>query len=70
VDPRPRGSGHKYHDLYTSVRDRISGACDYCAEAYGVKADVEAAGVTLLDEYARHPSIRRLVAHGYTVLTF
>jgi hypothetical protein len=35
------------------VRDRIAGACSYCAAAYGVKDQVEAAGVDLLDESNR-----------------
>jgi hypothetical protein len=68
--PALEAEEHKYHGLYASVRDRIAGACDYCAGAYGVKAEVEAAGVTLLDEYAQHPSIRRFVAGGYAVITF
>jgi len=61
---------HRYHELFESVRGSISGACGYCVEAYGVKDEVEAAGVALLDEYAKHPSIRRLVSEGYHVLTF
>ena len=61
---------HKYHELFESVRDRIAGACDYCADVFGVRAAVEAAGVTLLDEYAQHPSMRRFVVDGYVVLTF
>ena len=32
--------------------------------------DVERAGVALLDEYDQHPSIRRLLAEGYSVVTF
>ena len=68
--PALEAEEHKYHGLYASVRGRITGACDYCAGAYGVKAEVEAAGVTLLDEYEQHPSIRRLLADGYQVVTF
>ena len=61
---------HKYHRAFEHVRDVVSGACSYCAEAYGVRDTVEEAGIPLLDEYARHPSIRRLVAEGYSVVTF
>jgi hypothetical protein len=51
------------------VRDR-AGACVYCARAYDVKDEVEAAGVRLLDEYRGHPSVRQLIADGYEVVTF
>lgn len=61
---------HKYHGAFEAVRDVVSGACSYCASAFGVRDRVEAAGVRLLDEYAEHPSIRRLVADGYSVVTF
>jgi hypothetical protein len=40
------------------------------AAAFGVRKEVEAAQVELLDEYEQHPSIRRLVADGYQVITF
>jgi len=35
---------HKLHGLYTAVKDRISGACDFCAGAFGVKYTVVACG--------------------------
>jgi hypothetical protein len=62
--------GHRYHDLFESVRGSISGACEYCAAAYSVTAEVEEAGIALLDEYAQHPSLRTLAVDGYTVMTF
>ncbi len=62
--------GHRYHDLFESVRGSISGACEYCAAAYTVTADVERAGIALLDEYAQHPSLRTRAADGYVVMTF
>jgi hypothetical protein len=63
------GEEHKYHRLFEDVREQ-AGACVYCARAYGVKDQVEAAGVELLDEYKGHPSIRRLIADGYEIVTF
>jgi hypothetical protein len=63
-------TGHQSHKLYQSVKDRITGACTFCAAAFGVTEAVEAAGVPLLDEYHRHPSLRRLVASGFEVLVF
>jgi hypothetical protein len=60
---------HKYHGLFDTVRDE-AGACVYCARAYGVQEGVEAAGVELVDEFKGHPSVRRLIADGYEVVTF
>ena len=62
--------GHKYHRLLEDVRDRVQGACVYCARAYGVKDAIEAAGIPLLDDYKGHPSVRDLMAEGRQVVTF
>jgi hypothetical protein len=48
----------------------IGGACSYCSGAYGVKDQGEQTGVTLLDEYEGHPSLRTLICDGYAVVTF
>jgi hypothetical protein len=61
---------HRYHALFEQARPAVRGACDYCAEAYGVRDQVEAAGIPLLDEYERHPSLRSLLVDGYDVVTF
>ena len=62
--------GHKYHGLFEEVRDLVDGACAYCAEAFGVKEEVEQTGVELLGDYEGHPSIRSLIGEGYEVVTF
>jgi hypothetical protein len=61
---------HRYHGLFEDVRDRIVGACAYCARAFGVKEEVESADVELLDDFEEHPSLRSYLADGYHVLTF
>lgn len=61
---------HQAHKLYDLVEDTVAGACSYCADAFDATDDVEEAGVTLLDEYKRHPSFRTLLQEGYEVLTF
>jgi len=61
---------HRSHRLYESLKECITGACSFCATAFGVKDAIQAAGVPLLDEYAHHPSIRRLVSAGFQVLIF
>ncbi|MEA1931529.1 MAG: DsrE family protein [Euryarchaeota archaeon] len=58
-----------YHDLYTAIRDEAI-VCDYCAGAFGVEDAVDEAGLTLVNEYEGHPSVREFVADGYEVITF
>lgn len=62
--------GHKLHGLYGAVKDRVSGVCDFCAGAFAVHDAVKACGATLLNEYDKHPSFRKLVMSGYQVITF
>ena len=60
---------HDYHDLYTAVRDELT-VCDYCVSAYGVDDAVDTAGVSRIDDYEGHPSIRSLVDDDYEIITF
>ena len=61
---------HKYHRALDEVRDSVEGACAYCSKAFGVKDQVEAANVPLLDDFSGHPSLRSLISDGYQVITF
>jgi hypothetical protein len=61
---------HKMHALYASLKDKITGVCHYCAEAFGVKTKVEKAGIPLLSEYKKHSGLRSLFADGYSVINF
>lgn len=61
---------HMLNPLYLAVSDQIQGACKYCAGAYGVSTQLKNAGVTLLDDYEDHPSLRKLVQAGYQIVTF
>ncbi len=61
---------HKYAKLLDAVRDKVEGACEYCSAAYQVTDEVEAAGIPLLSDFDGHPSLRRLIVDGFTVLTF
>lgn len=67
--PELANEEHNYHRLFEDVRGH-AGACAYCSRAYGVKDDIEAAGVDFVDEYKGHPSVRQLIADGYEVVTF
>lgn len=61
---------HKYHGLFEAIKHKVAGACSYCAGAYGVKDKIENSDVDLLDEFEGHPSVRKLIANGYQILTF
>lgn len=67
---RLSSADHKYHALFANVQDRIAGACRYCAQAFQVAHEIEAAGVPLLADFDDHPSVRGFLAAGYQVLTF
>lgn len=60
----------KMNATYKEIEDKISGACSFCANAFGVKQQVLKAGVSLLDEFEGHPSIAKLIADDYQVITF
>ena len=61
---------NKLHPAFEQVRDKVAGACRYCAGAFEVREELEASGVPLLSEHRGHPSVRSLVAEGYEVITF
>ena len=61
--------GHPLHRLYQNIADSVEGACAYCAKAFGVKAQLEAAGGPFVADYKQHPSFRSLVVDGFEVFT-
>lgn len=61
---------HAAHGMYAAVKDRVAGACGFCAAAYGQTDAVESCGVPVLKEYGDNMSFRRLTQAGYQVLTF
>jgi hypothetical protein len=64
-------SDHKYHALYQEIKGAglIGGACEYCAQAFQVSDAVEAEGVPFVGEFGGHPSVARLIAEGYALIT-
>ncbi len=61
---------HRLNGNFEEIRDSVAGACAYCANAFGVKYQVEKSGIPFLDEYDGHPSLQKLVSQGYQVITF
>lgn len=63
-------SDHMLNPVYEAVKNTVAGACAFCANAFDVKDEVQNAGVKLLQEYEGHPSLRSLIAAGFSVVTF
>jgi hypothetical protein len=61
---------NKLHPAFEKVRDKVAGACHYCAGAFEVREELERSGVPLLREHNGHPSLRSLVNDGFEVITF
>ena len=61
---------HRLHKMFMALQESVTGACAFCARAFHVEEQVQAAGFQLLAENGGHPSIRSLVADGFQVITF
>ena len=64
--------GHKMTPLYQSLKSAgiIAGVCDYCVTAFGGEKElVKKENLPLIAEYNGHPSIAKLVADGYQIIT-
>lgn len=61
---------HQFHQAYQDVKDRVAGACGFCASAFGVAEPAKACGVDLLEQYGTNMSFRKLRDEGYHVITF
>lgn len=64
------GGAHKLSPAFEAIREHVTGACEYCAGAFGVEDEVRGAGVPFLGEFEGHPSLRQRVAEGFQVITF
>ena len=68
--PELANKDHKAHLLFDRVKDKVSGACEFCAGAFGVQDKISELNFPLINEYYKHPSLRSDVADGYSVITF
>lgn len=68
--PRVTDPDDDLHGLFSEVEGRVHGACQFCANAFGVRDELEASDIPLLDEKDRHPDIHRFVDEGYEIITF
>ena len=66
---------HPAHALFNEVKDKVAGVSCGCADVFGAREDVEKNGFDLITENkvpgtTGLPSVGRLVAEGYHVVTF
>lgn len=61
---------HRLHERFEQLRDKVAGACHYCAGAFEVRDELEQIGFPLLRDYKGHPSLRSLVHDGFEVITY
>ena len=61
---------HRFHAIFADVRRSVRGVCRFCAGAYGVLGEIEAAGLPLLAEDRGHASLRSLLDEGRQIVTF
>lgn len=61
---------HTAHALYQEVKDIVSGACMFCANAFNQQAAVEASGTEMLCEFGESMSYKKLSDEGYQIITF
>ncbi len=66
---------HPVHELFEQVKDTVAGVSCGCADVFGATEDVEKSGFDLIKDNpvpgtSGLPSLQKLVADGYTVLTF
>ncbi len=68
--PELANKDHKAHILFDKVKEKVTGACEFCAGAFGVKDKIKELNFTLINEYHKHPSLRSYIAQGYSVIIF
>ena len=68
-------ANHPAHGLFEEVKDTVAGASAGCAAVFGATEEVKKSGFDLISDNPVPgtpglPSLQRLLADGYTVLTF
>ena len=66
---------HPAHSLFQEVVDKVAGVSCGCADVFGATEDAEKSGFDLIKDNpvpatSGLPSLRKLVADGYSILTF
>lgn len=71
----PSKADHPAHSLFQEVVDKVAGVSCGCADVFGATEDAEKSGFDLIKDNpvpgtSGLPSLRKLLADGYSILTF
>lgn len=58
------------HRAWTKAAPALRGVCSHCAKSYGVRDELEAAGIPMLIDDRGHASLRGLLLEGRQIITF
>ncbi len=61
---------HNANALYESVKDKVEGACSFCATVFGAKDSVQECKVKLVEEFEQHISLKKLLSEGFHIMNF
>lgn len=61
---------HKANALYELGKDKVEGACSFCATVYVAKDSVQECKVKLVDEFEQHISLKKLLSEGFHIMNF
>ena len=66
---------HPAHALFEEVKDKVAGVSCGCAEVFGATEEAERSGLELIKDNpvpgtSGLPSLQKLLAEGYSILTF
>ena len=61
---------HLAHELFDSIKDKVEGACLFCAQAFGAKDSVSQCKIELVDQKDNHVDVRKLTSDGFSILNF
>lgn len=61
---------HIANGLFETVKDKVEGACLFCAIAFGAKDAVQDCKVDLIEEKDQHIDVKKLVSSGFMIMNF
>ncbi|HXV66849.1 MAG TPA: hypothetical protein VD731_06475 [Nitrosopumilaceae archaeon] len=61
---------HIANGLFEVVKDKIEGACEFCAGAFGASNSVQQCKIDLINEKDQHIDIQKLVSNGFQIINF
>lgn len=61
---------HIANGLFETVKDKVEGACLFCAKAFGAYDSVQQCKVDLIEEKDQHIDVKKLVSSGFMIMNF